>query len=99
MPLLDTKSIEDHLKKLTHWEWVENEISRNFVCTDFRTAIHFVNHIAELAEEADHHPDILIHSWNNVSITLSTHREGGLTIQDFRLAEKIQTQFETITVA
>ena len=99
MKLLDNNSIDERLQNLAHWEQVENEISRNFVCTDFRTAINFVNFVADLAEEMDHHPDILIHSWNNVSVTLSTHSEGGLTAKDFGLADKIQAQFASLNVA
>jgi len=38
----------------------------------------------------DHHPDIFIHSWNKVKITISTHSEGGITKKDFQLAEKIE---------
>jgi 4a-hydroxytetrahydrobiopterin dehydratase len=49
----------------------------------------FVNHVAEVAEEADHHPDILVHGWNKVRLTLSTHSEGGLTDADHALAARI----------
>ena len=43
-----------------------------------------------MAERADHHPDLLIHGWNKVKITLSTHSEGGLTAKDFELAREIE---------
>ena len=99
MPLLKNDEINDRLQRLPHWEIIENEISRNFIAITFRTAVGFVNQIAELAEEMDHHPDILIHSWNNVSVTLSTHSEGGLTTKDFGLADKIQVQFASLNVA
>ncbi len=46
---------------------------------DFAAAIAFVNSVAEIAEAANHHPDILVHGWNKVRLTLSTHSEGGLT--------------------
>jgi 4a-hydroxytetrahydrobiopterin dehydratase len=49
----------------------------------------FVNKVADLAEEANHHPDILIHGWNKVRLTLSTHSEGGVTEKDRALAERI----------
>jgi len=62
------------------WEYIENEIPRNFALTDFRTAIRFVDTITDLAKDLDHHPDTLIHSWNNVSVTLSTPSEGGLKV-------------------
>ena len=41
------------------------------------------------SEKADHHPDILLHSWNKVKVRLSTHSEGGITIKDTQLAETI----------
>lgn len=95
MPLLQQKDIERKLSPLAHWELIDNQIIRNYVHINFVEAIRFVTELAELAEDLDHHPDILIHSWNNVSITLSTHSEGGLTEKDFRLAEKIENLFET----
>ena len=49
----------------------------------------FVNRVADVAQEADHHPDILIHGWNKVRLTLSTHPEGGLTDKDHALARAI----------
>ena len=60
-------------------------------CTfaDFSAAIAFVNRVAELAEAANHHPDILVHGWNKVRLELSTHSEGGLTDNDFKLAGEI----------
>lgn len=96
MPLLKNDEINDRLQRLPHWEIIENEISRNFVTINFKTAVGFINQIAELAEEMDHHPDILLHSWNNVSVTLSTHSEGGLTEKDFSLAARIQKLFDTM---
>ncbi len=95
MPLLHEKDISRKLQPLTHWELIDNQITRNYVHLNWVEAIRFVSEVAELAEDLDHHPDILIHSWNNVAITLSTHSEGGLTEKDFRLAEKIEDLFET----
>jgi 4a-hydroxytetrahydrobiopterin dehydratase len=48
-----------------------------------------VNRIGDEAEKMDHHPDIFIHSWNKVKITISTHNDGGVTQNDFNLAKKI----------
>jgi 4a-hydroxytetrahydrobiopterin dehydratase len=45
--------------------------------------------VAEVAEEQGHHPDILIHGWNKVRLTLSTHSQGGLTDADFQLARRL----------
>lgn len=71
------------------WERDGNAIAREWKLSDFAEAIAFVGRVAELAEEANHHPDILVHGWNKVRLELSTHSEGGLTDADFALAERI----------
>ncbi|MEK6911602.1 MAG: 4a-hydroxytetrahydrobiopterin dehydratase, partial [Candidatus Thermoplasmatota archaeon] len=55
---------------------------------DFKEAMAFLNRVAELAETANHHPDIW-NSWNRVKLSLTTHDAGGLTERDFKLAKKI----------
>ena len=63
---------------------------RDFEFDDFAAAMAFVNAWRERAEAANHHPDILVHGWNKVRLTLSTHHsEGGLTEADFGLADAI----------
>ena len=64
------------------------EITKLYKFPDFKEAMGFVNRVADLAEEADHHPDILIR-YNKVTLTLSTHSAGGLTEKDSQLARKI----------
>jgi 4a-hydroxytetrahydrobiopterin dehydratase len=71
------------------WRREEETIVRDFKLADFAAAMAFVNRVAELAEQADHHPDILVHGWNRVRLQLSTHSEGGLTEADFALAAEI----------
>ncbi len=66
-----------------------SSIVREYKLADFAAAITFVNRVAELAEAADHHPDILLHGWNKVRLTLCTHSLGGLTDADFQLAGQI----------
>ena len=56
---------------------------------DFAEAMAYVNRVADAAEEADHHPDILVHGWNGVRLTLYTHTVEGLTAADFTMARKI----------
>jgi 4a-hydroxytetrahydrobiopterin dehydratase len=73
------------------WRREGEAIVRDVSVADFAAAIALVNRIAALAEEANHHPDLLVHGWNNVRLTLSTHSEGGLTDADFRLAAQIDT--------
>lgn len=94
MPLLTDKEIETELNKLTSWQRSGKEISKTYQCKNFKTALRFVNIVGEAAEQADHHPDILIHSWNKVTLTLSTHNEGGLTSKDFELASQIEKSYQ-----
>jgi 4a-hydroxytetrahydrobiopterin dehydratase len=87
-PLADAE-IQERLAAVADWHAEQETIVRDFTFADFAAAIAFVNSVAELAEAANHHPDILVHGWNKVRLTLSTHSEGGLTDADFRLAAQI----------
>ncbi len=89
MEKLSDPEIEE---RLARGEWRRNErdsIVRDLKFADFAEAIAFVNRVAAVAEEMNHHPDILVHGWNKVRLTLSTHSEGGLTGADFDLAARI----------
>jgi 4a-hydroxytetrahydrobiopterin dehydratase len=83
---------EDEIQeRLADSEWAHdrNAIVREYKLADFAQAIAFVNRVAALAEAANHHPDILVHGWNGVRLTLCTHSQGGLTEADFALARQI----------
>jgi 4a-hydroxytetrahydrobiopterin dehydratase len=69
------------------WRREGNAIVRDWRFKDFGEAISFVNRVADVAESANHHPDILLHGWNHVRLTLSTHSEGGITGADLKLAD------------
>jgi 4a-hydroxytetrahydrobiopterin dehydratase len=73
----------------TPWEREGDAIVRDLKFDDFAGAVAFVNRVAEAAEAANHHPDILVHGWNRVRLTLSTHSEGGLTQSDLDMARRI----------
>ena len=73
---------EKRIKALPGWTLEGDEIRKKFVFKDFVEAIAFVNKIAPKAQAADHHPDILI-NYRHVTLTYSTHSEGGLTDKDF----------------
>ena len=87
---LTKKDAEETMKHVPGWVLREDgkQISRNFMFKDFKTAMVFVNKIADIAEAEGHHPDISI-SWNKVRLELSTHAIGGLSTNDFILAHKI----------
>ena len=76
------------LAEMEGWTFLANAIHRDFTFTGFRSAIAFVNRVADLAESAGHHPDIEIH-YNRVSLSLSTHDAGGVTEKDVALAAEI----------
>jgi 4a-hydroxytetrahydrobiopterin dehydratase len=73
------------LTALPDWNEVGGELQRTFQFADFVAAMGFVNRVADAAEAACHHPDILIR-YNKVTLTLSTHDAGGITAKDFDLA-------------
>lgn len=85
---LTEEEIVEEIARFDSWQRTGGEITRQFEFPDFSAALKFVNAVAVLAEQADHHPDIDIR-WNKVLLRLSTHSKGGLTRLDFDLAEKI----------
>jgi 4a-hydroxytetrahydrobiopterin dehydratase len=70
----------------SEWKREGDEIVREWKFADFAAAIAFVDRVAEAAEEANHHPDILLHGWNKVRLSLTNHSAGGLTETDFVIA-------------
>lgn len=86
MPLLSDDEVQAFVKDHADWSVAGKEITRTFEFTDFNESIGFVNRVALEAEKANHHPDIDIR-WNKVTLTLSTHSEGGLTEKDLQLAD------------
>jgi 4a-hydroxytetrahydrobiopterin dehydratase len=90
MALLSTSEIEQGLAGITGWRLADGSaIERDFELADFAAGLRFVAQVGALAEAANHHPDIFLHGWNKVRLTLSTHSDGGLTEADFRLAGEI----------
>ena len=73
----------------SHWRRDADEIVREWKLEDFAEAMAFVNRVAEAAEEANHHPDILVYGWNKVRLSLTNHSAGGLTDADFQMADRI----------
>jgi len=90
MAVLNETDRNEKLDKLNGWQFENDQIEKEYSLKDFKSALNFVNKLGEEAEKMDHHPDINIHSYNKVKITLSTHSEGGVTNKDFNLAEKIE---------
>lgn len=70
------------------WSEENNRLVRGFEFPDFKSALDFVNRVGELAEAANHHPDIEL-GWGRVKVILTTHSEGGVTGKDHELARQI----------
>lgn len=88
--LIEADELEVLLKKLPEWDLEENTIVRVLEFDEFMEGIDFVNAVAEIAEEAGHHPDIDVR-WCSVTLRLTTHDAGGLTEADLDVAKKIDT--------
>jgi 4a-hydroxytetrahydrobiopterin dehydratase len=86
MGTLNSESIKEKLSGLPGWELAGNAITRTFKFGDFPEAIAYVVRLGFAAEAADHHPDVDIR-YRRVTLTYSTHSEGGLTDKDFAGAE------------
>lgn len=81
--------MEQYLHHLRDWKQTGDAIEKNVTLKDFQQAIAFINQVAQIAEAENHHPDICLWNWNNVKLTLSTHKVHGLTAMDFTVASKI----------
>jgi 4a-hydroxytetrahydrobiopterin dehydratase len=86
--LLGDAEIEAKLGALPGWERAGEAIEKEFKRDDFVGSVRFVERLVEPAEAMGHHPDLSI-SWDTVTVTISTHSEGGLTPADFELAAQI----------
>ena len=86
--LLSDRDIAERLEG-SRWSRVGNEIVHEWKFDDFAAALAFVNRGGEVAKEANHHPDILLHGWNKVRLSLTNHSAGGLTEADFEMAKRL----------
>ena len=90
MKPLTRAQFEKYLPQVPSWTVVEDKkIEKDFKFKDFKEALSFVNRVGAIAEKENHHPDINLHNWNKVKITLSTHAIKGLSDNDFIMAAKI----------
>ena len=92
MPALTTKQIGDHRKDVPVWMIHDKSLHRTFKCKGFLESVNFVKHVATQAQNLNHHPDIDIR-FDKVTLTLTTHDEGGITEKDFALAKLCDAVF------
>jgi 4a-hydroxytetrahydrobiopterin dehydratase len=94
-PPLTPEEISKLAEEVPGWEVTEDhKLVKTFRGGDFVSTIDFVNRVAAIAEEQDHHPDIAI-SYRNVTFTIWTHAIGDLSQNDFILAAKIDAEWES----
>jgi 4a-hydroxytetrahydrobiopterin dehydratase len=91
MNRLSIKEVENYLSEMKNWFIEGDSIVKNYVFVNFKEAMKFVNKLADLAEEMNHHPDIKIFNYRNVTVNLSTHSAGGVTLKDIELAKKLMS--------
>jgi 4a-hydroxytetrahydrobiopterin dehydratase len=92
MQPFNKEQIQEYLGQLSGaWEVKDDKkITKKFRFKDFRGAMEFLNKVADVAEQENHHPDMRVFGWNKVELELSTHAIGGLSENDFILAAKIE---------
>lgn len=89
IPPFTKEEAKKYLKKVEVWALIDGAIEKKFQFIDFKHALSFVNKVGNLAESEGHHPDILLHQYRNVKMSLSTHAIKGISLNDFILAAKI----------
>jgi 4a-hydroxytetrahydrobiopterin dehydratase len=87
IPLKD-EEVDQSIAALEYWKRNGKTIEREYKFDDFLQALRFVNRVAEVAEEANHHPNIHI-NYNRVMLGLTSHDSGGVTARDIQLAVRI----------
>jgi 4a-hydroxytetrahydrobiopterin dehydratase len=92
MAKLSVDQINDQLKTLPGWEYRDNAIRKLYRFKQFMDGIRFIVRVAEIAEAADHHPDIHV-NYTRVTFICTTHSDGGVTEKDFKLAKEIEREF------
>ncbi len=88
-PPMERARADELARTLDGWDTDGTRLHRHFRFRDFAAAMRFVNAIADVAQREDHHPDLSVHDWNQLDVTLSTHSVGGLSENDFIVAGKI----------
>jgi 4a-hydroxytetrahydrobiopterin dehydratase len=86
--LLKAEDVSDRVRRMPEWRVEGSELVQAYRFKNFVEAVDFVNAITKVAEEAGHHPDLMV-KWGEVTVHLTSHSAGGLTENDFRMAARI----------
>lgn len=91
MTRLNGDQIGQRLATLPGWDVRDGQLSKTFTLRSFAHGVLFIAAIGQFAEAASHHPDVSLHGYNQVTVNLVTHSEGGVTEKDFSLASQIES--------
>jgi 4a-hydroxytetrahydrobiopterin dehydratase len=86
MNRLSENEIQDRLLELNGWDFNENAIRKTFTFETYMESIRFINRLAELAEEANHHPDMAV-GWCRIDVAFTSHDQGGVTLACIQMAK------------
>jgi len=87
--LLDKESIKKHLSELERWELKNNAIERHYSFKSYMKSIEFINSLAAIAEQMNHHPDMVV-GWCAVKVSFTSHDKGGVTKKCFEMANALE---------
>ncbi|MGO9453837.1 MAG: 4a-hydroxytetrahydrobiopterin dehydratase [Candidatus Binataceae bacterium] len=90
---LEKSEIERRLSALPGWKYKDNAISKLYRFKEFMDGIRFLNQVAEMAEAADHHPEVKI-NYTRITFSCTTDDQGGVTEKDFKLASQMEEAFK-----
>ena len=90
MSRLSEIEIQDDLNGLDGWEFVNNTIQKTFTFQTYMESIAFINRLAEIAEAANHHPDMVV-GWCRINVAFTSHDQGGVTAACIDMANKAES--------
>ncbi len=94
-PQLSEDEVRRYLTKTPGWQLDEGVLRRRLLFPDFMAVINFVNRLGDLAEAQQHHPDFLVHGYRRMRLDFATHSIGGLSLNDFIMAAKVNELLQT----
>ena len=94
-PPLSPEEVERYLAQIPGWKIEDGVVRRKLMWPEFRSLIAFVNRLADLAEEEQHHPDFLVYGYRRMRLDFATHSIGGLSLNDFIMAARVNKLLET----
>ena len=90
MSCLSENEIQDRLLELNGWNFNENAVRKTFTFETYMESIGFINRLAEKAEEANHHPDMVV-GWCRIDVAFTSHDQGGVTLACIQMAKAVES--------